>query len=152
MLGTKSPQERREEHSMSADDFDNLTRALASRAISRRRALQLAAASAIGAAGLGVATREVEARPTCPRRSSCDRRCKNTRKMCSCIRTTEGNKVCVHPCCSNRECNRTSQCERGEVCLKSNCCEGKVCVKRCTEPRPRTCAAVPLGTSSTIWS
>ena len=46
---------------MSSEEFDALTRGLASRTISRRRALQLAAAGALGAAGLGVATEAAEA-------------------------------------------------------------------------------------------
>jgi hypothetical protein len=135
---------------MSGEDFDSLTRALGSRAISRRRALQLAAASALGAAGLGMATREVEARPTCPRRAGCDRRCTGTRKDCRCIRTTEGSRVCVHPCCSTLPCSRSSQCPGTDVCLQSPCCEGqRVCTRRCNRPRP--CPVGPAAASGAGW-
>jgi hypothetical protein len=140
---------------VSTQDFDDLTRALASRTISRRRALQLAAASALGAAGLGVATREAEAAPTCPRRGAgCDRFCRNTNKLCFCIRTLSGKRVCVHGCCSNRTCNSRGDCRRTEVCMKSGCCnEGQpTCVTRCTERRPDNCEGETVGTSSTTWS
>jgi len=127
---------------VSTEDVDNLTIALASRTISRRRVLQLAAASALGAAGLGVATREAEARPMCPRHGAgCAVRCRHTRKLCTCIRTSEGKRACIHPCCSSRSCTRSGQCRSGEVCIKSGCCSGGVkrCVTRCTEPRPAYC-------------
>ena len=140
---------------MSGEDFDNLTIALANRSISRRRALQLAAASALGAAGIGVAAREAEARPTCPRRTGCTRRCRNTRKECACIRTTGGNRVCVHECCSDVTCASTSDCGENEVCMRSECCGAQaVCVTRCTAPAPDYCegGGAPLRTSSTTWS
>jgi hypothetical protein len=139
---------------MSGEDFDNLTRALGSRAISRRRALQLAAASAIGAAGLGAATREAEAHPTCPRRTprgTCNSRCTGTRKECFCIRTTEGNRVCIHPCCSNLRCTLSRQCPGTDVCIQSPCCPGgKVCTRRCNRPRPRRCPS-PRTASGAAW-
>ena len=141
---------------MSTQDFDDLTKALASRSISRRRALQLAAASALGMAGLNIAAKEAEARPTCPRRTGCERRCRNTTKECACIRTTGGNRVCVYPCCSDVTCDSNSDCGENEVCLRSGCCnEGqKTCVTRCTAPVPDYCGVEgePLRTSSTTWS
>ena len=145
---------------MSAEEFDALTRGLASRAISRRRALQLAAAGALGAAGLGVATEAAEAAtPTCPRgeKPRCNLRCAGTGgKHCRCIRTTEGKKACIYPCCSRRTCNSSSQCKKGEVCLNLDCCGGQsVCVTRCTQPRPRYCpprATASSSSGSTTWS
>jgi hypothetical protein len=139
---------------VSGEDFDNLTIALANRSISRRRALQLAAASALGAAGIGVAAREAEARPTCPRRTGCTRRCRNTSKVCSCIRTTGGNRVCVHQCCSQVACASSSDCGENEVCMRSGCCnEGqKTCVTRCSAPAPDYCDVEEVSTSSTSWS
>ncbi len=70
--------------------FDGLASCLAGRSVSRRRALQLAGASLLGAAGPLGSAGTAEARPTCPRRGACcSRRCENTRKVCFCIRTTE---------------------------------------------------------------
>jgi hypothetical protein len=160
--GSPSPHERRE-HSMSAEEFDALTRGLASRAISRRRALQLAAASALGAAGLGVATEAAEAAPpppTCPRgkKPACNLRCRHSSAQggCACIRTTEGKKACVYPCCSPRTCNSSSDCRKSEVCLKTDCCGGaSVCVTRCTAQRPGYCdtqASASTASDSTTWS
>ena len=144
---------------MSSEEFDALTRGLASRTISRRKALQLAAAGALGAAGLGVATEAAEAAtPTCPRGETpaCNLRCQHSGgKSCRCIRTTEGKKACVYPCCSKRTCNSSSQCKTGEVCLGTDCCGGQsVCVKRCTEKRPRYCNRQPASSASgsTTWS
>jgi hypothetical protein len=124
--------------------FDDLASALASGTITRRRALKLAGAALLGVAGLGAAAREAEAAPTCPAdtRSGCVVACTNTTKQCSCIRTTEGKRVCVHKCCSLRTCNRSSQCRSGEVCMETGCCregEGLRCVTLCTEPIPRYC-------------
>lgn len=141
---------------MSGEDFDALTKALASRTISRRRVLRLAAASALGAAGMGVVAREAEARPACPRRTGCTRRCRNTEKECQCIRTVGGNRVCVHPCCSAVTCGSNSDCGENEVCIKSGCCRDGIqrCVTRCTASLPDYCGATPVSTSSgsTTWS
>jgi hypothetical protein len=141
---------------VSSEDFDSLTKALANRTISRRRALRLAAASALGAAGLGVATREAEAAPSCPRRGAgCDRRCRDTNKECFCIRTVSDRRRCVHPCCSGRRCNSGDDCRRTEVCMKTGCCDERpTCVTLCTERRPDYCDG-GMGasrTSSTAWS
>ena len=142
---------------MSTQDFDNLTKALANRSISRRRALQLAAASALGVAGLGVATRKAEAAPRCPRhRTGCHRLCRNTNKICVCIRTVEGKRVCVHPCCGEL-CESGADCGENEVCMRSGCCNESglpTCVTRCTAPDPNYCGVEgePLRTSSTTWS
>jgi hypothetical protein len=84
---------------VSIQDFDNLTAALADRAISRKRALQMAAASALGVAGLGLAAGEAQAAPNCPRRrTGCCRECRNTNKVCVCLRTNAGRN-CFHQCC-----------------------------------------------------
>ena len=143
---------------MSAEEFDALTEALASRAISRRRALKLAAASALGAAGLGAAAREAEAAATCPSKTGCMRQCTNTRKTCFCIRTTSGKRRCIHPCCSKRTCSSDSDCRSTEVCMKSPCCISSngqpTCMTRCSEPIPSYggCGGGPVGTSSsTAW-
>jgi hypothetical protein len=123
--------------------FDELASGLASGTITRRRALKLAGAALLGVAGLGVAAREAEAAPTCPpdSRTGCVVACTNTTKRCACIRTTEGNRVCVNKCCSLRSCNSSSQCRRGEVCIRTGCCREGIqrCVTRCSEPIPRYC-------------
>jgi hypothetical protein len=125
--------------------FDALATGLASSTITRRRALKLAGAALLVVAGLGAAPREAEAAPTCPAdtRSGCVVACTNTSKQCACIRTTEGNRVCVHKCCSLRSCNSSSQCLSGEVCIKTGCCREGIqrCVTLCTEPIPRYCGS-----------
>jgi hypothetical protein len=130
--------------------FDDLARGLASGAISRRRALRLAGASLLSVTGLLGFAEVAEARPRCPRRGAgCGETCRDTRKLCFCIRTTEGDRACVHPCCTFRTCNRTSQCNRGEVCMQSNCCGPEpVCVRRCSRPLPRRCGGGMRSTQS----
>jgi len=137
---------------VSIQDFDNLAAALADRAISRRRALKMAAASVLGAAGLGLAAGEAQAAPTCPRRGAgCERACKNDRgKDCRCIRTVSGNRRCVYPCCTPNSlgriyCNSTSECGDTEVCVRSLCCGDPglfagVCMRRCDASRNFTCS------------
>jgi hypothetical protein len=137
--------------------FDDLASGLASGAISRRRALKLAGASLLGAAGLLGSANAAQAAATCPRSgppiSSCERRCTNTPKMCFCIKTVSGNKRCVHPCCSDRTCTLTSQCRRGEVCMKSPCCGEQQCVKLCSAGgRPPYCDTEPLARRRASWS
>jgi hypothetical protein len=139
--------------------FDDLASALASENISRRRALKLAGASLLGAAGLLGSANAAQAVPTCPSSGpairSCERRCTGTgtRKVCFCIRTVAGNKRCVYPCCSGRTCARSSQCRSGEVCMKSPCCGGQQCVKLCSERRPGYCDREPTPTArGASWS
>jgi hypothetical protein len=141
---------------MSTQDFDGLAAALANRAISRRRALQLAAASALGAAGLGVAATEAQAHPECPRRGTgCCRDCRDTQKRCACIRTVGGTRRCVYQCCpegggatgigGGLECDENRDCPSGQVCVRRRSCdicakanptEPGVCMFKCEEPRP----------------
>lgn len=123
---------------MSTENFDDLAAALANRSISRRRALQVAAASVLGAVGLGVGAREAQAAPMCPPRGThCERQCINTQKDCRCIRTIAGNRRCVHPCCSPRTCEANSDCRPTEVCMRTACCGPEpTCVTLCKERRP----------------
>jgi len=151
---------------VSIQDFDNLTAALANRAISRRRALQMAAASALGAVGLGLAAGEAQAAPMCPRRgAACERACSNDRgKDCRCIRTTAGNRRCVYPCCEPndtqvRGCNVVGDCRDTEFCMRTTCCDTPagfegVCVRRCDASRDFTCGdqAVSAQSSGGAWS
>jgi hypothetical protein len=138
--------------------FDDLASALASENISRRRALMLAGASLLGAAGLLGSANAAQAVPTCPTSgppiSSCDRRCRNTRKVCFCIRTVAGTKRCVYPCCSGRTCSASSQCLNGEVCMRSPCCGGTpTCVKRCDTTRPSYCdTTTARSAGGSAWS
>ena len=137
--------------------FDDLASGLASGTISRRRALKLAGASLLGAAGLFGAANPAQAAPTptCPRRGAgCFRDCKNTRKLCYCIRTASGSRRCVYPCCSGRPCG---QCRSGEVCMRTNCCGPQpTCVTPCDRRRPNYCsgggAAATQSTGSAVWS
>ncbi len=142
---------------MSTENFDGLAAALANRAVSRRRALQLAAASALGMAGLGVAASEAQAAPQCPRRGAgCCRECRNTQKACTCIRTTAGNRRCVYQCCpengaggigAGEECEVRADCPSGQLCVRRRSCAicardnptmPGVCMIDCDEPRPET--------------
>ena len=139
--------------------FDDLASALASENISRRRALKLAGASLLGAAGLLGSANAAQAVPTCPRSGppirSCDRRCTGTgtRKICTCIRSVSGKKNCVYPCCSGRTCSSGTECRSGEVCLKSPCCPGgQQCVKRCSESRPGYCDSPGGYARGSAWS
>ena len=69
-----------------------------------------------------------------------DARKQDTKKNCSCIQKTNGNRICVRPCCSNRTCQRDAQCRGTEVCMQTDCCgPAPVCVTKCTEPRPAYC-------------
>ena len=136
--------------------FDDLASALASGSISRGRALKLAGASLLGAAGLLGSANAAQAAPTCPRSgpaiSSCDRRCTNTSKRCVCVRTVSGAKHCAHPCCSGRTCTSGTQCRSGEVCLKTPCCQGQQCVKVCGASRPGYCDSTGGYARSSAWS
>ena len=139
--------------------FDDLASALASENISRGRALKLAGASLLGAAGLLGSANAAQAVPTCPRTgppiSSCDRRCRNTRKVCFCIRTVSGAKRCVYPCCSGRTCSSSGQCLNGEVCMRSPCCSATAptCVKLCSLSRPSYCpTATARSAGGSAWS
>ena len=144
--------------------FDAVARGLASGTLSRRRALKLLGAAFLGGAlSLVLLPDEAEARrrrrrrgPRCPSSGTgCDERCTNTTKDCACIRTTEGARVCVHPCCSDRRCNSSfgSRCRTGEVCMRTNCCnEGDqegVCVKVCRGDRPEYCSSGATATEET---
>ena len=145
---------------MSIQDFDNLTAALADRSISRRRALKMAAASELGAAGLGIAAGEAHATHNeCPRRGvGCCRNCTHTgNKVCICVRRiSDGRRVCVHQCCpetgpaggigAGTECDANTDCPENEICIRRGSCDrcadpasnlGGVCMRRCAA------AAVP---------
>ena len=143
---------------MSIQDFDNLTAALADRSISRGRALRLAAAGVLGAAGLGVASQaraqvDTATHNQCPRRGSgCCRRCEHTgARVCVCVRKINGERRCVHQCCPTtvRQCERTAQCPDGQVCVRqancARCLRGQastasgVCMVRCAERNPENC-------------
>ena len=156
------PRDITEEHS-----FDELARELANGTVSRRRALKLAGASFLGFAvpsvllpGTAEARRRKHKRggsgPRCSSGTGCDEQCTNTNKVCACVRTTEGARVCVHPCCSDRRCNSSfsNNCRSDEVCLGTNCgcntgnAEG-VCVKVCTGDRPNYCSGAATTADST---
>jgi len=133
---------------VSIQDFDNLTAALANRAISRKRALQMAAASALGAAGLGLAAGEAHATHNeCPRRGhGCCRDCTHTGgRQCVCVKNVAGKRRCVRQCCPTtvRQCNSNAECPSGDICIRKGSCarclgttasdpnkEG-VCMRRC---------------------
>ncbi len=121
---------------MDGERFDRLTRLVAGVG-SRRNALRLAAAGALGTLAAGVLVEEAAAKPTCPKRAGCNKLCRGTNKLCICVKTVGGKRVCVHPCCTDRTCTSAQDCESGEVCMKTTCCgDESVCVTKCTEPAP----------------
>ena len=126
---------------MDGFQFDAWTRRVMSGRQGRRTALKTALAAA--AAGLvgHAAGDEVAAAPRCPGRTGCGAECRETNRDCRCIRKANGDRVCVRPCCSDRACDRDGDCRDTEVCMRTNCCDvsGRVCVTKCTEPRPAYC-------------
>jgi hypothetical protein len=135
--------------------FDGLASSLAGETISRRRALQLAGATVLASAGLGVAASEAEAQPRCPETGTGCRRCceAGRRKRCICLRTEAGRRRCVWQCCPEGNfidpCESNAGCPGDMICIRreqvENCCENienqnftsdGVCMFRCDEPRP----------------
>ena len=123
--------------------FDAWTRKVMTGVHGRRAALKTVfAASAAGLLGHG-ASDETAAAPRCPNRTGCTARCTDTRRECSCIRRSNGDRVCVHQCCSDRRCDRDNQCHSTEVCMQTECCtrRGTFCAPKCSERRPAYCDA-----------
>ena len=123
------------------EPVDELARAVASGGMRRRRALRLAGAWLLGAAGLGRSAEVAEARRRCPPEGTgCRLRCRDTRKVCVCVRTTGNNRICVHPCCSGRSCRRDAHCRPNEICMVTDCCGTDFqCVTVCNAPQPGYC-------------
>jgi hypothetical protein len=138
--------------------FDELSRGLASGAISRRRALKLAGAAILGSTGLpslfpGVAgaqsfvmygrvvTAGAIGRGLCAEDEPgvSNRTCRaNTcggRASCGCAETVNGTKRCVNfrnAICPERDaCDRNRGCPEGQVCIKAGGC--------CGHPRRNDC-------------
>ena len=131
---------------MDDNRFDDLTKSL-SADHSRRSLTRLLGGLSLGGV-LGAGTlREAAATPTCPPKGGCSSACRNTQKVCSCMPTTNGERACVYPCCSNRSCQRDSQCRNTEVCIprggRCRWCVGResVCVTKCSAPVPDYCQA-----------
>jgi len=127
--------------------FDELAKGLASGTLSRRKALKLISTTILGTGVLaffpGVSTAAEGAR--CPDSGTgCDVECRGDiarKRDCRCIRTAEGKRKCVRPCCSNRGCDSSSDCRSGEVCMRTECCGDVrgVCAPKCTAERPNYC-------------
>ena len=131
--------------------FDELAKGVASGTISRSGAIKMAGAAILGALFAGsvaiddavAATERVcRNRPAisnrrCPEESFCRQREGQT---CQCAKTTEGDRRCVDitdaQCPTRDECDRSSDCRRGEVCIEVGaCCEGSrrnLCVRPCS--------------------
>ena len=149
-------QDRITEHSL-----DALTKALASRTLSRGRALKLAGAALLGNTGLlalfpraawaqtvgnGIEGPTIQASdPGCQGEPAIDnRRCPgNTcwgRSDCLCTTTVDGDKKCVEllfESCPNRDqCDSNRDCPQGELCVKVGGCCGN---------RRRNLCAFPCG-------
>jgi hypothetical protein len=96
----------------------------------------MAAASALGIAGLGIAAGKAQAAPQCPDEGTgCCRRCTNTNKVCVCLRRVfQSGRTCVHRCCYDA--TEFTQEERfcgggfggcgdlpgDNVCVRNSCC------------------------------
>jgi hypothetical protein len=127
--------------------FDALAKGLASGTLSRRKVLKLMSTSILGAGVLAffpsVSTAAEGAK--CPDSGTgCDVECRGDKarnRNCVCIRTAEGKRKCVRPCCSGRGCNSSNDCRSGEVCMKTTCCGDVrgVCAPKCTAERPNYC-------------
>ena len=144
-----------------ANSFDELARGLADGTISRRRALKLVGGAILGAGTLalfpGVSGAQdvtestdvtADAIGKCPNNPNyCKSKCNNTGgRNCRCVHGRNGDQnffqTCVRPCCSNRNCNRGSDCRSTEVCMYTACCSKGghgVCVTKCGEKRPNYC-------------
>jgi hypothetical protein len=132
---------------MDGDRFDALTRTLSAAASSRRRLLMGVAGGALGGLLRLRRVEEAAAAPTCPPKGGCSSACRNTQKVCSCMPTTSGARICVYRCCSDRTCKRDSQCRNTEVCIPRGgrcrwCVDAQstsVCVTKCSAPTPDYC-------------
>jgi len=142
-----------EERRLVTDGFDELSKGLASGAISRRRALKLAGAGLLGGGLLamfpGVAAAQVEAEVTSPgcrgeraiNNEQCPRNRCGRRTGCFCARTVGGNKRCVRlnpndpDCGTRRRCDENDDCAGDQICVKAGACPGcpnqGVCVETC---------------------
>jgi hypothetical protein len=140
--------------------FDELSKGLASGAISRRRALKLAGAAILGSTGLlalfprvaGAQSIMDETEPTIAASDpGCrgepainNRRCPNNicrgREDCLCAETVHGDKRCVEllfeSCPRRDQCDDSRDCPKGEICIK---------VGGCCRNRRRNLCAFPCG-------
>ena len=135
---------------MDTSQFDQFTKALVTKSISRRGTLKSFAATALGGilalSGVGDAFARSESAQTparswgdeapevnrlCPDGTGCSHLCRH-RSNCFCVTTAEGKKRCVHPVCTGVACNHSSDCPSGQVCFTQGCCgAGKFCVPVC---------------------
>lgn len=152
---------RGEDSSAQGQLFDELSRGLASGAISRRRALKLAGAAIVGSTGLlslfpGVAGAQsvvmygrtvtagaigqglcAEDEPGVSNRQCRPNQC-GGRVNCFCAETVNGTKRCVDlrnaRCPERDECDRNRGCAQGEVCIKVGGCCGRPRRNLCVSP------------------
>ena len=126
---------------MDGPQFDAWTRRLTTGVQGRRAALKAGLAAAASGLLGQASSEEAAARPRCPNQTGCNAECRNTRRNCRCVRRSNGDRICVHPCCSDRRCDRDNQCRNTEVCMETDCCtnRGTFCVQKCTERRPDYC-------------
>jgi hypothetical protein len=119
-----------------AQRFDTWVRSLLA-GCTRRSLAGTALAALLGSAGIG----DASAAPRCPNNTGCNTRCRNTQKICWCIKTTNGKRVCVRACCGVQTCTNNGDCAANEVCMKHDCCSqgGPTCIRKCTEPLPDLC-------------
>jgi hypothetical protein len=144
-----------------ANSFDELARGLAEGTISRRRALKMVGGAILGAGTLALfpgvsgaqdVTESTDATTSaignCPNNPNyCHSKCNNTSgRDCRCVHGWNGDSnfynTCVRPCCSNRGCNRSSDCRSTEVYMYTACCSKGghgVCVTKCGAKRPKYC-------------
>jgi Cys-rich repeat protein len=142
--------------------FDELASGLASGTISRRRALKLAGAAFLSATLIPLLPGVAEAQARCPRkkRPGCSRQCRGVDFSCICVKTTEGTKTCVHPCCGVNDipvpCTSSADCASGQVCstTASNCCgtATPICVTPCDQPNLCVAGASTRSAGDGTWN
>ena len=125
--------------------FDEAAKGLAGGTISRSQALKLTGSALLGGGLLAMFPEAADAQQReCANKSAINnKKCPKTKcglnNNCRCATTVRNVKTCVtfrnRACPTRNECNRTSDCRRGEVCVKvGGCCGHKnrhLCAPKC---------------------
>ena len=125
--------------------FDEAAKGLAGGTISRRRALKLTGSALLGGTLLALLPEAAEAQQQqCANKKAinnrnCPRSTCGLNDNCRCATTVRDKKTCVNfrarSCPTRNQCNSTSDCARGRVCVKvGGCCGHKnrhLCAPKC---------------------
>ena len=141
----------RDEDAYKGQLFDELSRGLASGAISRRRALKLAGAAILGSMGLlslfpGAAGAQAVGQGGCAEdepaisNGACPLNSCGDNRNCFCAVTVNGTKRCVNlratiACSGQSDCDSNRDCPGDMICIKfGGCCGGRrfnICARPC---------------------